>query len=486
MPHTFVIFGASGDLTSRKLIPALYNLRRKKRLPDDTRVVGFSRTAYSHEDWRKELAESTAKFVGENFDAELWNEFSQQIFYHPGDIGVADDFAKLKGFLEEIEGGGEATRVYYLSTAPRFYEQAIGQLGDAGLACEDGDCKRRVVIEKPFGTDLASAVALNEAVHKSFAEHQVYRIDHYLGKETVQNLLVLRFANSIFEPVWNRNYIDHVQITVAEEVEVGKRAGYYDNAGVMRDMVQNHLLQLMMITAMEAPVKYAADPVRDEKVKVLQAIKQMTPEDIRRDTFRGQYRGYTGHDGVKATSRTATFTAVKLCIHNWRWQGVPFYLRSGKAMSCRTTQIVIQFRQPPHMLFADGPRTAADSNRLVIQVQPAEGIQLHFETKVPDAGMKIRQTDLDFNYQREFRGKSMPEAYERLLLDALEGDASLFARADEAEAAWQIVDPILAEWKAGDKPTLFMYDPGFWGPEECTEWMAGQGREWFDTCPVLK
>ncbi|MBX3434225.1 MAG: glucose-6-phosphate dehydrogenase [Pirellulales bacterium] len=486
MPHTFVIFGASGDLTSRKLIPALYNLYRKKRLPDQTRVVGFSRTDFSHEAWRQELTATTEKFAGAQFDAGVWDQFSQNVFYHAGDIGVAEDFGKLKAFLEEIEGGADATRVYYLSTAPQFYEQAIQQLGDAGLACEPGVCKRRVVIEKPFGTDLASAQALNKFVHNHFAEHQVYRIDHYLGKETVQNLMVLRFANAIFEPIWNRNYIDHVQITVAEEVEVGKRAGYYDRAGVMRDMVQNHLLQLLMITAMEAPVKYAANPVRDEKVKVLQAIKPMSREDIRRDTLRGQYRGYSRHDGVEATSRTATFAAVKLCIHNWRWQGVPFYLRSGKAMSCRTTQIVIQFRQPPHMLFADGPRTAAEGNRLVIQVQPAEGIQLHFETKVPDAGMKIRQTDLDFNYQREFRGKSMPEAYERLLLDALEGDASLFARADEVEAAWSICDPILDAWAEGDRPTLFMYDPGFWGPAECTEWMQAQGREWFDTCPVLK
>jgi glucose-6-phosphate 1-dehydrogenase len=321
-------------------------------------------------------------------------------------------------------------------------------------------------------------------VHAVFSERQVYRIDHYLGKETVQNLLVLRFANTIFEPIWNRNYIDHVQITVAEAVDVGRRAGYYDSAGVVRDMLQNHLLQLVMITAMEAPVRYEAESIRSEKVQVLQSIRPLLVEDVHRDTLRGQYSGYANADGVKPGSRTATFAAIKLWIDNWRWQGVPFYLRSGKAMSCRTTQIVVQFREPPHMVFADGPKSAADSNRLVIQVQPNEGIQLQFETKVPDAGMKLRQTDLDFRYQREFRGQ-IPEAYERLLLDALEGDASLFARADEVEASWAICDPILEEWQRSDKPTLQIYEPGLWGPEACTDWMAAQGRQWFDICPVL-
>jgi glucose-6-phosphate 1-dehydrogenase len=482
MPHTVVIFGASGDLTSRKLVPALYQLHRKRRLPADTRIVGFSRTEYSHAAWRDELAESVAKWAGKDFDAKLWSEFAERVFYHPGDIGQGEDFARLGRFLGEIESS-VATRVYYLATAPRFYEPAIKNLGEHGLADESSG-QRRVIIEKPFGADLASAQHLNAAVHEMFDERQVYRIDHYLGKETVQNLLVLRFANTIFEPIWNRNYIDHVQITVAEEVDVGRRGGYYDSAGVVRDMFQNHLLQLVMVTAMEAPVRYAADPVRDEKVKVLHAIRPLADEQVHSDTMRGQYGGYASAEGVAAGSRTATFAAIKLWIDNWRWQGVPFYLRSGKAMSCRTTQIVVQFREPPHMLFADGPRGAAESNRLVIQVQPAEGIQLHFETKVPDAGMKIRQTDLDFRYQREFRGV-MPEAYERLLLDALEGDASLFARADEVEAAWAICDPILAEWQRSDKPTLYLYQPGCWGPTESTDWMARQNRDWFDTCPVL-
>ncbi|HEX4416072.1 MAG TPA: glucose-6-phosphate dehydrogenase [Lacipirellulaceae bacterium] len=483
MAHTIVILGASGDLTHRKLVPALYHLFRKGRLPKDTRIVGFSRTEFSHQAWRDDLAKAVARFVGSDFDAALWDKFAPNIYYHPGDIGQANDFATLATLLREIEKSENSTRVYYLATAPQFYEQAVQQLGGAGLADENGGT-RRVIIEKPFGTDLASAKHLNAVVHTVFNERQVYRIDHYLGKETVQNLFVLRFANTIFEPIWNRNYIDNVQITVAEEVDVGRRAGYYDSAGVLRDMFQNHLLQLVMITAMEAPVRYEADAVRNEKVKVLQAVRQLTGEDVHHYTLRGQYSGYASAEGVKPNSRTATFAAVKLLIDNWRWQGVPFYLRSGKAMSCRTTQIVVQFRQPPHMLFRNGPKTAADANRLVIQVQPAEGIQLEFETKVPDAGMRIRQTALDFSYCREFRG-NIPEAYERLLLDAIEGDASLFARADEVEAAWAICDPILEEWQRSDEPALHIYEPGLWGPTESTEWMAEQGRQWFDICPVL-
>lgn len=482
-PLTFIIFGASGDLTQRKLIPALFQLYRKNRLPAGTRIVGFSRTPFSHEQWRGQLAESTQKFVGEGFDRGAWANFAPSIFYQPGDISTAEDFVSLRSFVEELEQGVESRRVYYLSTAPAFYALAAQMLGQAGMAAEDHG-PRRLVIEKPFGTDGESARQLNETVHKVFAEHQVYRIDHYLGKETVQNLLVLRFANTIFEPIWNRNYIDHVQITVAEEVDIGNRAGYYDTAGIVRDMFQNHLLQLLMIAAMEPPVRYGADEVRNEKVKVLQAIRPMAPEVVATHTVRGQYEGYLKAKGVAPDSRTATFAAMKLWIDNWRWHGVPFYLRSGKAMSCRTTQIVIQFREPPHMLFSSGPRSAKESNRLVIQVQPNEGMQLHFQTKVPDAGMRMRQTDLDFNYQREFRG-TMPEAYERLLQDAIEGDASLFARADEVEAAWGICDPILAAWQSTHEPPVYQYERGYWGPDQSAAWMAQDGRQWFDTCPVL-
>ena len=482
---TIVIFGASGDLTSRKLIPALYQLFRKKRLPADTRIVGFSRTAFTDETFRAMLAEAAAKFTGKDFVAELWDKFAAGIFYHAGDIGNDDDFRALRATLDRIEGSRPTTRVYYLATAPQFYLDAATRLGSSGLADESFGT-RRIVIEKPFGTDLASAHALNEGLHRVFRERQVYRIDHYLGKETVQNILVLRFANSIFEPIWNRNYVDHVQITAAEEVTVGRRAGYYDTSGVVRDMLQNHLLQLLTITAMEAPSRFEADFVRNEKVKVLQSIRPMVAEEVVKNTLRGQYRGYKSEEGVAPDSTTPTYAVAKLHVDNWRWQGVPFYLRSGKGLSCRTTQIVIQFREPPHMLFAEkNKRRRVDGNRLVIHIQPAEGIQVFFETKVPDAGMSMRQTTLDFRFDGQFAG-SLPDGYERLLLDVMAGDASLFARADEVELAWGIVDPILAAWRETDHPPMSEYEPSEWGPDEAIYWMGADGRTWLDVCPVLK
>jgi glucose-6-phosphate 1-dehydrogenase len=484
MAHTIVIFGASGDLTSRKLIPALYELFRKKRLPENSRIVGFSRTKFTDESWREKLAGTTAHFVGKNFDTALWQQFASSIFYQPGDIDTAADASRLAEYLATLEDAEAVTRVYYLATAPQLYTPALAQLGAAGLAKEDR-APRRIVIEKPFGTDLASAQELNRKVHEVFSEHQVYRIDHYLGKETVQNVLVLRFANSIFEPIWNRNYIDHVQITAAEDLTVGHRAAYYDSVGVLRDMFQNHLLQLMTFTAMEAPAHFEADAIRDEKVKVLRSVRLMKPEEVFTDTIRGQYRKYRDEPGVPPESETATFGAIKLHIDNWRWQGVPFLLRCGKAMSCQTTQIVIQFRAAPHMMFEGGPRAAFESNRLVIQVQPAEGIQLHFQTKVPDAGMKLRLTDLSFNFRDRFTA-GMPEAYQRLLLDVMHGDASLFSRADEVELAWSIIDPIQRGWERPGWPPLALYEAGGWGPPNSTEWMCRQYREWFDSCPVLK
>lgn len=479
-----VIFGASGDLTSRKLIPALYRLHQRKRLKEQTRIVGVSRTPFTSESWRNELFETTKKFAEGEFDQESWNSFAQTIFYQPGNIDSPSDFEALNTFLNSLEDNQSATRLYYLSTMPSLYPTAVVQLGKAGMA-EESRGPRRVVIEKPFGTDLATARELNALVHGVFQERQVYRIDHYLGKETVQNMLVFRFANSIFEPIWNRNYIDHVQITVAEEVDVGRRGDYYDRAGVLRDMFQNHLLQLMMITAMEAPARYDADLVRDEKVKVLRSVRPMQGADFARYAVRGQYEGYLEAPGVPANSNTATFAALKLYVDNWRWNNVPFYLRSGKAMSCRTTQIVIQFREPPHMMFSGETRRHIDANRLVVQIQPNEGIQLHLQTKVPDAGMKLQLTDLDFQFARNFHGP-LPDAYQRLLLDALKGDASLFARSDEVELAWGIIDPILAAWQSPAAGPLVPYPAGLWGPEYCTEWMREQGREWFDVCPVLK
>ena len=485
MPHTFVIFGASGDLTSRKLVPALYNLMRTGSLPDDTRIVGFSRTVLSDEAWRASLRDSTATHAGgQSVDDAVWGRFATRIFYQPGDIGRPDDFATLEARLRGIEAEGAADRVYYLATAPQFYPLIVAELGRHGMATEDHG-SRRIVVEKPFGTDLASAHELNARLHAVFRERQVFRIDHYLGKESVQNILALRFANTIFEPVWNRRYVDHVQITVAEEVTVGRRGASYDTAGVLRDMFQNHLLQLLMVTAMEAPVRFEATAVRNEKVKVLEAIRPLADGAVSAAGVRGQYRGYLLEPGVAAGSQTATFGAIRLEIDNWRWQGVPFYLRSGKAMNCRTTQIVIGFRQPPLELFAAGRKRAArEANRLVIQIQPGEGIQLHFHTKVPGEGMNLRLTDLEFNYSREFAGR-LPEAYEPLLLDVLGGDASLFARADEVEKSWEIMDPFIRGWSSTDVPPIDIYEPGDWGPSASFEWMAAQGRTWFDLCPVL-
>ncbi len=483
MPHSMVIFGASGDLTSRKLIPALFRQFELGRLPKQTRIIGVSRSAYTDEDWRKQLTESTARFLKNNFNPEAWQAFSQNVYYSPGDINTSEDFEKLSSRLTVLEEGLRTDRVYYVSTMPQLYETAIAQLGKAGLANDDHGA-RRIVIEKPFGIDLATARQLNQSLRKVFREDQVYRIDHYLGKETVQNILVMRFGNAIFEPLWNRNHIDNVQITVAEEVIVGRRADYYDRSGVLRDMFQNHLFQLMMVTAMEGPVKFSADQVRDEKVKVLRAVRPLKGADFADCGIRGQYEGYTQEEGVSPDSQTETYAALRLYIDNWRWKGVPFYLRSGKGLSCRTTQIVIQFREPPHIIFGDGKKSKPSPNQIVIQIQPAEGIQIHFESKVPDQDMKLLESTLDFRFDSS--NKEMPDAYQRLLLDALTGDASLFARSDEVEQAWQIIDPIIAAWRSPASPAMSTYAVGGWGPDAAAAWMEAQGRSWFDVCPVIR
>jgi glucose-6-phosphate 1-dehydrogenase len=485
MAHTMVIFGASGDLTSRKLIPALYELFRRGRLPDSTRIVGASRSKYTDDDWRSQLAVTTRQFVGTGFDVEKWNTFATMVHYQPLDIESADDFKMLSKRLHEIEGGRPAERVYYAATMPQLYQSIANSLAVAGLA-DDAQGARRIVIEKPFGTDLATAKQLNQAMNRVFREDQVYRIDHYLGKETVQNIMVLRFGNSIFEPLWNRNYIDHVQITVAEEVVIGRRAGYYDKSGILRDMFQNHIFQLMMVVGMEAPVKYNATCVRDEKVKVLRSVRPFHGSDFANCGIRGQYAGYLQEEGVAKDSPTETFAALKFYIDNWRWKDVPFYLRSGKGLSCRTTQIVIEFKEPPHLVFSGGRESLPQANRLVIQVQPAEGIQVHFQSKIPDQGMRLRTSQLDFRFDDCTSGLSVPDAYQRLLQDALQGDASLFARSDEVEMAWQIIDPIIAAWRSPAAPEMQTYSLAAWGPEACSKWMENQGRSWFDVCPVIQ
>ena len=385
MPHTMVIFGASGDLTSRKLIPALYRQFQRGRLPKPTRIVGVSRSPFSSEDWRNQLTETTAKYVKGEFDNDSWKAFSNEIYYHPGDIGNEEDFQKLSAFLTEIEKSQTTDRTYYLSTMPQLYASAVEQLGRAGLNI-DTHGHRRVVIEKPFGTDLASAQALNASIHQTFREDQIYRIDHYLGKETVQNILVLRFGNTIFEPLWNRNYVDHVQITVAEEVTVGRRGDYYDKSGVLRDMFQNHIFQLMMVTAMEAPVRYTGEFVRDEKVKVLQAVRPYRGSDFSEFGIRGQYAGYAQEEGVPEGSQTETFAALKLYIDNWRWRGVPFYLRSGKGMSCRSSQIVT-----PRSQSAGNPNPTRRRRTAILPVQ---------STRLGHA-TPAQRTRFSFRFQRE-------------------------------------------------------------------------------------
>ena len=486
MSHTIVIFGASGDLTSRKLVPALYNLKRNGLLPADTRIVGFSRTPMTDDEWRATLRESTAKHAeGAPLDDASWREFAKTIHYQPGDIGRSEDFQGLADRLHTLEGAAETTRVYYLATAPQFYEPVVAALGSHGMAIETNG-PRRIVVEKPFGTDLATARALNEHLHSVFHERQVFRIDHYLGKESVQNILALRFANTIFEPVWNRRYIDHVQITVAESIGVEGRGAFYEETGALRDILQNHLLQLLTLVAMEPPANLEADALRDEKVKVLRAIRPIPVEKVDQSVVRGQYgpgwvgateaTGYRSEPAVDPESETETFVAARLEIDDWRWAGVPFYLRAGKRLPKRATEIAIQFKDVPQRLFptvGDEP----EPNLLVIRIQPDEGILMRFAAKVPGLGIDVRPVNMDFAYGSAFTVES-PDAYETLILDALLGDASLFTRADEVEAAWRIVDPIIDAWIAGAEPEMPNYTSGTWGPEAADELLTREGRRW--------
>jgi glucose-6-phosphate 1-dehydrogenase len=474
LPVSIVIFGASGDLTQRKLVPSIFNLYRKGRMPKKFCIVGFGGTAFTDEEFRRHLEEGLKQFASFKYSEGEWDHFASDLGYRQGRYDNTEDFKKLEGMLKDWEAG-PGDRIYYMATPPGVFPNIIDQLAQTGQLAED-DGWRRVVIEKPFGTDLKSACDLNEQIHKALNEKQIYRIDHYLGKETVQNILVSRFSNTIFEPLWNRNYIDHVEITVAEQVGVEHRARFYDQVGVLRDMFQNHLLQLVSLVAMEPPVSFDASALRNEKVKVLSAIRPMKVEDVPRKTVLAQYKGYREEEGVNKDSRTPTYAAIRLQVDNWRWQGVPFYLRSGKSLKEKLSQVTIEFKEPPHLLF---PNTESHltPNMLVLYLQPDEGMHLRFEAKVPDTVSEMRSVDMEFHYEDSFGKTAIPEAYERLLLDVLTGDPSLFTRADEVETAWGIIDPIIRAWDKQKEP-LAVYESGTWGPAETDELLAKDKRKW--------
>ena len=490
-PTTLVIFGASGDLTHRKLIPALCNLHRKGRLPQDLQILGVARSAKTDAEFRDSLFQGGVRTADMGPSPEEWQAFASRIFYVQGDVASAPGLEGLQAKLGELEAlaDGNGNRLYYLALAPSLYEPAVNNLGSLGMAREPSTQSsgqssgwRRVVVEKPFGVDLASSKRLKDLMQAVFSEHQVYRIDHYLGKETVQNILVFRFANTIFEPLWNRNYIDHVQITVAETVSVSQRGDYYDQAGLLRDMIQSHMLQLLSLIAMEPPSSFDADSLRDEKVKVLRAVRKIQPQDAHSHGVTGQYQGYGSEPGVAAGSRTPTFAALRLFIDNWRWQDVPFYLRSGKALAEKTTEIIVQFRCPPHLMFPMAQGADLPANTLSICVQPDEGFHLRFQAKAPDTWFQLQPVDLEFHYQNAFGDQANPDAYERLLIDALTGDASLFARNDEIEQAWMIVDPFITGFTADQAPPPAEYPLGSWGPREADAFIQGDGRKWLRGC----
>ena len=486
-PCTIVIFGATGDLTHRKLIPALYNLAADGELPPAVTVVGFARRKKSDDDFRRDLEEATRKFSRQSVRDEIWKTFAQSIFYHESDFGDESGYKSLAAKLDKIdkERGTRGNRLFYFAVGPDQFEPILKHLKSAGLNQAREGSWARVIVEKPFGSDLASARELNRLVRSSFTEEQTYRIDHFLGKETAQNILVLRFANAIFEPLWNTRYIDHVQITAAETLGVEGRAGYYEGAGALRDMVQNHLLQLLCLVAMEAPTDLSADSVRDEKVKVVRALRRMGEKQVAVDVVRAQYAegaingqpvaGYRAEEKVDPKSMTETFVALRLNMDNWRWWDVPIYMRVGKRLPKSGTEISVHFKKAPLVLFN---KESTGENVLVIRIQPDEGISLRMQAKMPGTSFLIEPVKMDFHYGTSF-GKASPEAYERLLLDAMSGDATLFARRDEVEEAWAFIDVIENAWVAKkDAPPLFFYPAGSWGPEEADGLLARDGRAW--------
>lgn len=488
---TMIIFGATGDLTKRKLFPALYNLAKSKYLPDNFAVVGVGRQEISSEDFRSQLKGNLNEFIGKDIDKDLLKWFEERTHYTGGDFADKKTFANLKKLLKELDKQFDIPENYffYLATPPSLFGQVTEQVAEIGLT-DEKDGWRRFIYEKPFGQDLESAKNLNTELGRILKESQIYRIDHYLGKETVQNILVFRFGNSIFEPIWNRNYIDSVQITVAEKLGVEQRGGYYDTAGALRDMIPNHIFQLVTLTAMEPPVSFEADAVRNEQVKILRAVQTFTPEDVLHSAVRGQYgegeidgkklASYRNEPNVNPKSNTETFAALKLSIDNWRWAGVPFYVRTGKRMPGKHSEIVVQFKKAPLMLFRDTPIERLTTNRIVIHIQPDEGITLHFGAKIPGPIVNMGAVDMDFNYVDHF-GEQISTGYERLLFDCMTGDATLFQRADMVEASWSIVSPVLDVWKAIPARDFPNYASGTWGPAEADELLAADGRKWKNT-----
>ena len=491
-PCTMVIFGATGDLTRRKLLPALYNLALERLLPVGFSVLGFARLDGSLDDYRARIHDGVDQFSRRRpVEPAVWDTFVQNVDFVPGEFTDPAAYARLRAHFEQVDrqNGTNGNRVFYLATPPSFYAEIVRQLGAAGLVTDraDGQGWTRIIVEKPFGRDLASAQALNREILSVFKEEQVYRIDHYLGKETVQNLLVLRFANTIFEPIWNRNYIDHVQITVAESVGVEGRAGYYEEAGTIRDMVQSHILQLLALTAMEPPVAFDADAVRNEKVKILHALKQIRDLEVLDYTVRGQYGsgwiagqgvpGYREEPGVNPQSTTDTYVALKVFIDNWRWAGVPFYIRTGKRLPKRVSEIAIQFTQAPHSPFLRATKGQLEPNVLAMRIQPNDGISLKFAAKVPGTTMGIRPVNMDFVYDESFNVES-PDAYERLLMDCMLGDSTLFTRRDEVEASWTFITNILDGWRTETPPAFPNYEAGTWGPQLANDFIERDGRRW--------